>query len=159
MLSQINYGGCKKSCEFLSTEKFLRLCDLVRRGVRHKWIVLSRIRIWAQPRSEATSLSLSLPGVTARQAWDAFHPMNELKWNGCQSLTFLPKRPLSGSSMTLEAKFIQKEGARKVIIGIIVFLVEISWQCWWSHSNMWRWLFTRNIIKYRMNFVDLLLYM
>ena len=57
----------------------------------------------------------------------------------------IPKRPVLGLWMTFEDKFYQTEGARKVKMGIIVFLVKPSWQWQWSHSNMKRWLFTRYI--------------
>ena len=55
----------------------------------------------------------------------------------------LLERSFFGLWMTLEGKFIQKEGARKVTIGIIVFLMRFSWQLEWSHSNIKRWTFTR----------------
>ena len=43
-----------------------------------------------------------------------------------------------------EGESIQMEGAKKLTMGLIVFLVRFSCQWRWSHSNMMRWLLTRN---------------
>lgn len=91
--------------------------------------------------------------------------LSQCNWTMCsKSVSCSPElhgRQVFGLWTTLEGKFIQKDGVRRISIGIIVFLMKSYWQWQWSHSNIKRWLLIRTFkVKNELNFpfVDTLLY-
>jgi hypothetical protein len=60
---------------------------------------------------------------------------------------WLLEKPFSSLWMTLEGTFNQKEGARTMTIGIIVFLITFSWQWHWPYSNMKRMVVQQESLK------------